>query len=69
VTGGGRGKLTSLSDGNDVTILNSGGDSVGLHGCGDLVATEFDVLHHDGMKSSCVELEYDQHVTGLDGQE
>jgi hypothetical protein len=50
-------KRTSLGSGDHITILQDGRDGVGLDWSRVAVATQVDVVHHDRMKASSMELE------------
>lgn len=50
------GALTRLSDGNEVVPGEHGGDGVGLNRSWNVVSTQPDILTHDWVKPSVVEL-------------
>jgi hypothetical protein len=50
------GPLAGLRNSNNIVTSQDGGDAVGLNRSWELVLAQLDVLKHDGVKSSILEL-------------
>jgi hypothetical protein len=50
------GRLAGLRNGDNIVTSQDGGDAVGLNRSWELVLAQLDVLKHDGVKSSILEL-------------
>lgn len=48
--------LTSLSDTDDIHSIKNSGNGEGLNGCRNGIAAQLDILHHDWVKASILEL-------------
>lgn len=59
--------LTSLRNCNEIVVGHQSRNRVRLNGSRDTVATQTNVLTHDGVKTGVIELVY-QYVSSLEGQ-